>query len=94
MSVCVTVVVCDGHVVKPIVLRGRRARGREAVGLVGDSIGRAEALGGAYGAGPLAGVKLGVHAAVAVKAILFGSGWRGRWEGARDSGKERKRERY
>lgn len=49
---------------------------RQAVRLVGEPIRWAEALGGAYGAGPLAGVNIWVQGTISLKAILFGSGWR------------------
>lgn len=74
MAVGVAVVVGDGHVVQPVVLRGQRPRVRQAVGLVGEAIGGTEALGGAYGAGPLAGVDVRVQGAVSLEAVLFGSG--------------------
>lgn len=45
----------------------------QPVGLVGDAIGRAEALGGANGARPFAGVDIRVQGAVSLKAVLFGS---------------------
>lgn len=76
MSVGVTVVMGDGHVVQPVVLRGDRPRVGQSVGLVGEPIGRAEALGGAYGAGPLAWVHIGMQGAISLEAVLFGSGWR------------------
>lgn len=82
VSVGVTVVMGDGHVVQPVVLRGDRARVGQAVWLVGEPIGGAEALGGAYGAGPLARVHVGMQGAVSLEAVLFGSGWR---EGERDA---------
>lgn len=73
VSVGVSVVVRDGHVVQPVVLRGERARVGQAVGLVGESVGRAETLRGADGAGPLAGVNIRVQGAIPLKAVLFGS---------------------
>lgn len=66
--------VCDGHVVQPVVLRGERTRMGQAVGLVGESVRWAETLRGADGAGPLAGVNVWVQGAIALKAVLFGSG--------------------
>jgi len=74
VSVIVTVVMGDGHVIQPVVLRGERARVGQAVGLVGEPIGRAEALGGAYGAGPLARVNIRVEGTISLEAVLFGSG--------------------
>lgn len=47
---------------------------RHAVGLVGEPVGRAETLGGAYGAGPFAGMDIRVKGAVSLEAVLFGSG--------------------
>lgn len=38
VSVGVSVVVCDGHVVQPVVLWGERSRVGQAVGLVGESV--------------------------------------------------------
>lgn len=38
VSVGVSVVVCDGHVVQPVVLWGERTRVRQAIGLVGESV--------------------------------------------------------
>lgn len=38
VSVGVSVVVCDGHVVQPVVLWGERAGVGQAVGLVGESV--------------------------------------------------------
>lgn len=73
VSVVVAVVMGDGHVVQPVVLRGEWARVGQAVGLVGEPIGWAEALGGAYGAGPLARVNICVQGAVSLEAVLFGS---------------------
>ncbi|TNN85696.1 hypothetical protein EYF80_003943 [Liparis tanakae] len=64
----------DGHVIQPVVLRRQRARVGQAVGLVGEPIGRAEALGGAYGAGPLARVNIRVEGTISLEAVLFGSG--------------------
>lgn len=74
MSVGVTVVMGDGHVIQPVVLRRERAGVRQAVGLVREPVGWAEALGGAHGAGPLARVNIRVQGAVSLEAILFGSG--------------------
>lgn len=74
MSVGVSVVVCDGHVVQPVVLWGEWTRVGQAIGLVGETVRRAEPLCGAYGAGPLAGVHIWVQGAVSLEAILFGSG--------------------
>lgn len=76
VSVGVPVVMGDGHVIQPVVLRRERARVRQAVGLVGEPIGWAEALGGAYGAGPLIGVNIWVQGTISLKAVLFGSVWR------------------
>lgn len=76
VSVGVPVVMGDGHVIKPVVLWRERAWVGQAVGLVGEPIGWAEALGGAYGAGPLARVNILVHGAISLEAVLFGSGWR------------------
>lgn len=76
MSVGVAVVMGDGHVIQPVVLRRERARVGQAVGLVGDPIGWAEALGGAYGAGPLARVNIWMQGTISLEAILFGSWWR------------------
>lgn len=73
VAVGVSVVVCDGHVVQAVVLRRGRCRVGKAVGLVGEAVGGAEALAGADGAGPLAGV-LGVKR-IPLKAVLFGSRW-------------------
>lgn len=78
MSVGVPVVMGDGHVIEPVVLRRERTWVRQAIGLVGEPIGRAEALGGAYGAGPLTGVNIRVQGTISLKAVLFGSGWRQR----------------
>lgn len=75
VSVCVAVVMGDGHVIQPVVLRRERAGVGQAVGLVGETVGGTETLGGAYGAGPLAGVNIWVQGAFSLKAILFGSGW-------------------
>lgn len=74
VSVGISVVVCDGHVVQPVVLWGEWAGVGQAVGLVGESVGRAETLRGADGAGTLAGVNVWVQGAVALEAVLFGSG--------------------
>lgn len=74
VSVSVSVVVGDGHVIQPVVLRRQRARVRQAVGLVRESIGWAEALCRAYGAGPLAGVNVRMHVAIPLEAIFFGPG--------------------
>lgn len=76
VSVGVTVVMGDSHVIQPIVLWRERARVGQAVRLIGEPIGWAEALGGAYGAGPLAGVNIWVQGTISLKAILFGSGGR------------------
>lgn len=38
VSVRISVVVCDGHVVQPVVLWGERTRVGHAVGLVGESV--------------------------------------------------------
>lgn len=75
VSVCVTVVMGDGHVIQPVVLWRERAGVGQAIGLVGETVGGAEALGRAYGAGPLAGVNVRVQGAFSLKAVLFGSGW-------------------
>lgn len=74
VSVGVSVVMGDGHVIQPVVLRRERAGVRQAVGLVREPIGRTETLGGAHGAGPLARVNILVQGAVSLEAILFGSG--------------------
>ncbi len=76
VSVGVTVVMGDGHVIQPVVLRRERARVGQAVRLVGEPIGWAEALGGAYGAGPLVRVNIWVKGTISLEAVLFGSGWR------------------
>lgn len=73
MSVCISVVMGYGHVIHPVMLWREWARVGLAVGLVGEPIGWAEALGRAYGAGSLARVNIWVHGAIALKAILFGS---------------------
>lgn len=73
VSVGVPVVMGDGHVVQPVVLRGEGARVGQAVGLVGQPVGWAEALRGADGAGPLTGVHVWVQGAVPLEAVLFGS---------------------
>lgn len=80
MSVGVAVVVGDGHVVQPVVLRGQGPRVGQPVGLVGQAVGRAEALGRADGAGPLTGVDVWVQGVVSLEAILFGSGDKGETE--------------
>lgn len=74
MSVGVAVVMGNGHVIQPVVLRRERARVGQAVGLVGEPVGWAEALGGAYGAGTLARVNIRVQGAISIKAVLFGPG--------------------
>lgn len=63
--------VCQRHVVQAVVLGGRGRGVGQAVGLVGQAVGGAEALPGADRARPLAGV-LRVHA-VPLEAVLFGS---------------------
>ena len=73
MSVSVPVVVGDGHVVQPVVLRGEGSRVGEAVGLVREAVGGTEALGWAHGAGPFAGVDVWVMSAVPLETVLFGS---------------------
>lgn len=60
VSVGVSVMMGDGHVVQPVVLGGERAWMGQAVGLVGNPIRRAKALGWADGAGPFAGVNIRV----------------------------------
>lgn len=72
VSISVSVVVGNGHVIQPIVLRREWAWVRQAIGLVREPIGGAEALGWAYGAGPLAGVNIWVQCSISLKAILFG----------------------
>lgn len=74
VAVGVAVVMGHGHVVQPVVLRRQRPRVRQTVGLVGEAVRGAEALGGADGAGPLAGVDVRVQGAVSLEAVLFGSG--------------------
>lgn len=74
MAVGVAVVMGHGHVVQPVVLRGEGPRVRQAVGLVGQAVGGAEALRRADGAGPLAGVDVRVQGGVSLEAVLFGSG--------------------
>lgn len=72
VSVSVSVVVGNGHVIQPVVLRREWAWVRQAVRLVREPIGWTEALGGAYGAGPFAGVNIRVQGTISLKAILFG----------------------
>lgn len=74
MSVGVAVVVGYGHVVQPVVLRWEGAWVGQAVGLVGEPIGGAEALGRADGARSLAWVNIWVQVTISLEAILFGSG--------------------
>lgn len=74
VSVGVPVVMGDGHVIQPVVLWRERARVRQTVGLVGEPIGRAEALCRTYGAGPLTGVNIWVQGTISLEAVLFGSG--------------------
>lgn len=45
----------------------------QPVGLVGESIGWTETLGGAHGARPFAWVDVWVDGAVSLEAVLFGS---------------------
>lgn len=73
VPVGVTVVVGNGHVIQSVVLRRERAWVRQAVGLVRDPVRWAESLGGAYGAGSLAGMNIWVQGTFSLKAILFGS---------------------
>ncbi len=73
VSVGVAVVMGDGHVVQPVVLWREWARVGQAIGLIGEPIGRAEALGRAYGAGPLTWVNIWVQGGISLEAILFGS---------------------
>lgn len=78
MSVGVSVVMGDSHVIQSVVLRREWAWVGQAIGLVGEPVGRAEALSGAYGAGPFAGVNIWVQGTISLEAILFGSGCRQR----------------
>lgn len=73
VSVCVAVVMGDSHVVQSVVLWWEGAGVRQAVGLVGHPVRRAEALGWTDGTGPFAGVNVWVKGAVPLKAIFFSS---------------------
>ncbi len=72
VAVGISVMVCDGHVVQTVVLWRGRGGVWQAIGLVGEPVGGAEALARADSTGPLVGV-LGMEW-LPLKAVFFGSG--------------------
>lgn len=72
MAVRVSVMVPDGHVVEPVVPRGRRGGVRKSVGLVRQAVVGTEALPGADGTRPFVGVLGGRR--FPLETVFFGSG--------------------
>lgn len=71
VTIGISVVVCDSHVVQTVVLWRGWCGVWKAIGLVGEPVGGAEALSRAYSAGPLVGVLR--MKGLPLKAVLFGS---------------------